>query len=431
MILSLWFIAYSACTPNQPAAATEAPLKETVEVLEPEPTSIPPSATTPVSILDTTAGWAAPFCVEPELENEFQIECSDGALIISQSPARKGVDIAMERAYPLEYKGDFDLQVSTISSPYEINMLDVNQYGLFLTNPDEIRYKLLLKGQMIGMEIWSIGEIPTLVEKLNMTYSDFLAPQGEKNTFKLACRADYCDLFINDNRVTRLPIDMSKGINQVGIHSSSAWDEKFGSVVFEELNITATPAAEESLPPLEITDDLRSDHNTFSTLGLAGAFHDYMEDGFHFSPLIPFDYYATTVETLFSDVVISTMVVMDINPEQSASQYGGVICRSSDDGFYGAVIRADGTYSIYRYTPQRSFALLAEKRSEAIRSGREENKITLECKGQQINFFINDIQVESLVDTRYGLRFGRVGLFTKAGSEPNPDAIVFRDLIIK
>lgn len=397
----------------------------------PEPTGISPSATAPVSILDTKAGWAAPFCVQPEVENEFQIKCSDGALIITQSSARKRVDITIEQAYPLDYKGDFYLQVSTTSFPYETNTLDVNQYGLFLTNQDGIRYKLLLKAQTIGMETWSMGETPTLVDKLNMTYSDFLAPQGEKNTLELACRADYCDLFINDNRVTRLPIDMSNGINGVGIHSSSAWDEKFGSVLFEDLNITAAPAAEESLPLLEIMDDLHSDNNTFSTLGLAGAFHDYMEDGFHFSPLIPFDYYASTVETLFSDVVISTVVVMDIDPEQSASQYGGVICRSSDDGFYGAVIRADGTYSIYRYTPQRSFALLAEKRSEVIHSGREENKITLECKGQQINFFINDIQVESLVDTRYGLRFGRVGLFTKAGGEPNPDAVVFLDLQIK
>jgi len=96
-----------------------------------------------------------------------------------------------------------------------------------------------------------------------------------------------------------------------------------------------------------------------------------------------------------------------------------------------AVIRADGTYSIFRDTPQRPFALLAERKSDTILTGVTDNVLKLECIGNQINFYVNGTQVEALTDSRYGLQFGRSGLFTKAGGEPSPDAIIFKDLVIK
>ena len=95
-----------------------------------------------------------------------------------------------------------------------------------------------------------------------------------------------------------------------------------------------------------------------------------------------------------------------------------------------AVIRADGTYSIYRDTPRQPFALLAQKASSAILPGLAENKLRLDCIGDQITFFINGAQVESLTNTRYELRYGRAGLFTKAGGTPEPDAIIFSDFSI-
>jgi hypothetical protein len=122
---------------------------------------------------------------------------------------------------------------------------------------------------------------------------------------------------------------------------------------------------------------------------------------------------------------------MEIDPSGSSSRYAGLICRSSQDGMYMAVIRADGTYSIFRDTPQRPFALLAERKSDAILNGTTDNSLKLECIGDQINFYINGTQVESLTDMRYGLRFGRSGLFTKAGGDPLPDAIIFKDLRIE
>jgi hypothetical protein len=95
-----------------------------------------------------------------------------------------------------------------------------------------------------------------------------------------------------------------------------------------------------------------------------------------------------------------------------------------------AVVRGDGTYTIFRDSPQRPFALLAEKASEVILPGFVENKLRLDCIGDQIDFYINNAQVESLTDTRYGLLFGRAGLITKAGGTPDADAVIFSNFSI-
>lgn len=96
-----------------------------------------------------------------------------------------------------------------------------------------------------------------------------------------------------------------------------------------------------------------------------------------------------------------------------------------------AVIRVDGTYTVFRDTPQRPMAVLARKSSKEILPGLSENQLRLDCKGNLIDFYINGIKVESLDDTRYSVRFGRAGLYTKSGGAPDPDAIVFSNFSIK
>ncbi len=96
-----------------------------------------------------------------------------------------------------------------------------------------------------------------------------------------------------------------------------------------------------------------------------------------------------------------------------------------------AVIGVDGIYTIYRDTPEKPFTLLAEKRSKAINSGLADNQLRLVCKGSSIDFYINGQKVEALDDSRYQLNYGRAGIYTKAGGDPNQDAIVFSDLTIR
>ena len=121
---------------------------------------------------------------------------------------------------------------------------------------------------------------------------------------------------------------------------------------------------------------------------------------------------------------------MDIERGVSGSQFAGVVCRGSQEGSYMGVIKVDGTYTIFRDTPQRPLSVLAHKASDAILTGLAANKIRLVCRGKQIDLFINGEQVESLTDTRYNVNFGRAGLYTKASGDPTEDAIVFSDLSI-
>jgi hypothetical protein len=96
------------------------------------------------------------------------------------------------------------------------------------------------------------------------------------------------------------------------------------------------------------------------------------------------------------------------------------------------VIRSDGIYFIYRDTPSRPMALLARKSSDLIHTGGlAENRLRLDCVGSQLDFYINGSLEESLDDTRMGLNFGRAGLFTKAGGNPNPDAFIFSDFSVR
>jgi hypothetical protein len=53
------------------------------------------------------------------------------------------------------------------------------------------------------------------------------------------------------------------------------------------------------------------------------------------------------------------------------------------------------------------------------------------CSGNTLSFSINDQMVKSLTDKNVDLTYGRAGIYTKSGGDPNEDAIVFSNLVIK
>jgi len=95
-----------------------------------------------------------------------------------------------------------------------------------------------------------------------------------------------------------------------------------------------------------------------------------------------------------------------------------------------AVLRANATYTIYRDSVRRAFAMLATEPVESIQEGRSAHRMQLDCIGDLISLYIDGEQVESLTDTRYGIQYGRSGLYTKAGGAAYSDAIVFSDFEI-
>jgi muconolactone delta-isomerase len=370
------------------------------------------------------------FCV-PEVEgSSFDAACDQNVLSVTQAADRLKIDGLLTRSVEVD-TAQFSLQIDTTSQAAEKVKADQNAYGFYFLDEDGVYKALRVQGEYLNFETWSVSAQPELVDRLRPSFSPFIKSAGQVNHWRLACSSESCDIYVNDNLAGRSENAVNGKVTEIGLFTASSWDELFGQVTFSALTISDRDEAMPIFEPYSLSDDLTAESGTFSQIGMSGAFNSYQSDGFHFSPVISYGYYGAKAGPALQNTDVSVTVKMQIDPEKRGTQYAGLICRSSKDGMYMAVIGVDGTYTIYRDTPQKPFTMLAERKSAAIQSGLAENRLRLVCKGNNIDFYINDQQVEALTDTRYNLNFGRAGIFTKAGGDPNPDAIVFSDLTIK
>jgi hypothetical protein len=425
---------FSSCAPAQHPIQPES--VELLEPIENTPTQgadviiVPTATELPYLIHPLDFSNDAVFCAEEPADSPFSLSCAEGALTVSQTESRRKTDIYLLREESLT-SGRFSLTADINSQPVNIDKLDQNQFGFYFTKPSGTSYVLRVQGQYFNFEEWEITDSIEVVSAYNKTYAPAIYSAGRTNNFQLTCGWDICDLFANDTLIACLPFGTGNGISALGFFTASDWDQQFGSITMKSLNAIEIPGGFPELQHFYLLDDLSSDYGTFSQMGLSGAFSEFEEDGFHFSPVIPYGYYAAKTGPSLADVSISVVVNMDIDPGVKATQYAGVVCRSSLEGKYMAVLRADGTYTIFRDTIQRPLALLAQDQIEGIQSGRSDNKIRLDCVGDTIALYINNTLVESFTDSRNGIRYGRAGLFTKAGGAPYSDAIVFSDFSIE
>jgi hypothetical protein len=321
------------------------------------------------------------------------------------------------------------IRTEVTSTPPEGLKLDQNQYGIYLINREGIYRAVRVSGQYFNFETWILKDDPEIESRDNRVFSPLIKPAGQSNFLELACAEGLCELNINGQLAGRIPEGTSE-ITHAGLFAEAYWDQNFGQVTFSGFDFGEMDPNIPKSQVFSLSDDLTANHSTFSDRGLAGAFHSYATDGFHFSPVVPFNFYSAATGPSLADVSIEVTVTMEVDPGVSGSQFAGVACRASQEGSYMAVIKVDGIFTLFRDTPRRPLAVLARKASDAIQPGRESNRLRLDCRGDQIDFFINGIQVASVIDTRYNVSFGRVGLFTKAGGDPNEGSIVFSDLLI-
>lgn len=367
------------------------------------------------------------LCRAEPNENSFLLNCSGKALSISQSDDRRKVDLFITREMPAEF-GSFSLEMETISFPAEKGMPDQNNYGFYFADRSGLVHAIRLSAQYFGFETWSRYADVKVEESTNPAFSPAIRSAGQSNRMRLDCSEDGCDLYANGVLAGRSPIGITGKTKMIGVFASSSWDQRFGRVEFRKLRIYKVESGIQIKAPYSIEDPLSYGSDIFTGTGLSGAFHEFDTEGFHFSPVIPYGFYGVKAGPGMGNISVKAAIKMEIKPGTSGSQFAGLVCRSSLDGMVIAVIRVDGTFSIYRDTPNQPFALLAQRFSTAILPGLAENKLRLDCIGDQITFFINGAQVESLTSSRYELRYGRAGLFTKAGGAPEPDAIIFSDL---
>ncbi len=421
-------------------SACVSPSKEDSTTVEPSPIPDATAIPTTAPILDPTSvppilaqdevHADSPFCQPESGESAFILTCADQIIQFNQSEKRRGSDVIIKRAIETEVDG-FTLTAEITSNPADPARLDKNQTGIYFIDTDGRTFALRLEGQFFNFEEWLVENGKEKTRALNQTYTPELQPAGRKNNLRLTCVSGNCDVFAEDNLIGRLPLPERNGFSVIGIFAASPWDEQFGSVSIADLRIEPESTVRAETQPYVLIDDLRADHGTFAQMGLSGAFSAFDEDGFHFSPVIPYGYYATKAGPALRNVSVTATIEMEFSPGAPATRYGGVVCRASNEGMVMAVLRADGTYTIYRDSVRRAFAMLATESIPSIKQGRSAHRLRLNCIDDTIALFIDEVEVESFTDTKFAIEYGRSGLYTKAGGAAYTDAIIFSDLEIK
>ena len=291
--------AFSSCAPagqpllpksmNALEPIEETPTQGTEVIIMPTPTELP------YLIRPLDFSKDAVFCAAEPAASPFSLSCAEDDLTVSQTESRHKTDIYLLREHLLT-SDRFSLTADINSQPFEMDILDQNQFGFYFTKPSGTSYALRVQGQYINFEEWEITDSIEVVEAYNKTYAPALYSPGRTNNFRLTCGWDFCKLFANDTLVAHSPFGTGDGISALGFFTASAWDQQFGSITLKSLNALELSGSLPELQHFYLLDDLSSDHGTFSQMGLSGAFSEFEEDGFHFSPVIPYGYYAAKAE---------------------------------------------------------------------------------------------------------------------------------------
>ncbi len=371
----------------------------------------------------------SPLCELEEPESQFLLSCADNQITIAESENRRGMDILLKREIAAATNG-FSLEAEITSQPADPSRLDQNQAGFHFNTSNNRQFAVRLQGQYFNFEEWVVENGKEKIIALNQSYAPTMLSAGRPNNMRLVCLPDNCDLFANGTLAGRFPLSDIDGIASIGLFAASPWDERFGTVRMGNFSIEEVTASRPETQTFTLIDDLKADHGTFAQMGLSGAFSDFETDGFHFSPVIPYGYYSAKAGPALRNVSVSATVEMDFTPGVPTTQYGGGVCRASNEGMIIAVLRTNATYTIYRDSDRRKFAVLATDTVENISEGRSAHRLQLDCIDETISLFIDGNQAEFLTDTRYNIQYGRSGLFTKAGGAAYSDAIIFSDFEI-
>ena len=120
---------------------------------------------------------------------------------------------------------------------------------------------------------------------------------------------------------------------------------------------------------------------------------------------------------LFYDAFTYEDVKVDVRADNRGRNNNNIslICRYDPDvGWYEFNIANNGLYDIY-YAEVTSSGEIAYTRvtnggSNAIKQGKEVNEYSISCKGDELSLTINNDEVTSVTEKKYGLRDGQVGV---------------------
>jgi serine/threonine protein kinase/subtilisin-like proprotein convertase family protein len=111
----------------------------------------------------------------------------------------------------------------------------------------------------------------------------------------------------------------------------------------------------------------------------------------------------------------------------------GVVCRAAtSNDYYYFLVQADGTYYIGRSSSAPQPVNFATGFSPSINPGRQPNTVTAECvdgeQGVTLRMFVNDVPVDTAVDSNDPLASGAVGF--RVESDDRKTEAAFDDLVV-
>jgi len=125
-------------------------------------------------------------------------------------------------------------------------------------------------------------------------------------------------------------------------------------------------------------------------------------------------YYLINNTFTYSDVKVETVVTNQGNNSNGIS----LICRYSDVGWYETVFSSSGTYTVYAVDNQglvnQGYNRIGNGGSALINQGLKTNVYAMECRENQLILFINNEEVNRVVDRRFELAEGKIGLAVSA-----------------
>ena len=151
------------------------------------------------------------------------------------------------------------------------------------------------------------------------------------------------------------------------------------------------------------------------------------EDGaLHLNVVDSNSYLWTTTGDVFDNFDYQVQALKLGGPDDNSF---GVVYRFQDaDNFYTFEISSDGFFAVNKFENGKWVPLTEWQSSPVIKTGFDSNWVGVSAVGNQYAFFINGVQVETLVDDTFS--GGSIGVIASSYSEPNVN-IAFDDVLVR
>ena len=143
---------------------------------------------------------------------------------------------------------------------------------------------------------------------------------------------------------------------------------------------------------------------------------DYINGAYIFQAIPAYGHYSVTKQPSLKDSVVS----VDAESLQNPTTGGfGLICRASNNSYYGFEVSQDGYYAIWKRVDGHTYFLTYWNDSPLLPVNGKKIRMTLSCKGDEITAAVDGNVLTSLQDIDSNIMEGENGLFVNTYEKGN------------